>query len=149
MRRFMASESMPNIPCYIREMDDQTAKLYSLIENLERANLTPMEEARAFVTYLDWEIHTPDLEPPKRDVELEKRVAKFATQIPISKATIVNRLKLLYLPPNVQTMLENESLYLGEAETIVPLKKLVQIRKKALSDGLPQDKIAVKRRKGS
>ena len=85
-----------------------------------------MEEARAFANYLDWKTKLSDWKV--FDAKIKKKIIQFAEQIPASEKTIQRRLSLLDLPNTVQTMLENESLYLGEAMEIVELKKLVHPR---------------------
>lgn len=145
MRRFMASKNSSSIPCYIREMDDKEAQLLALTENLERADLSPMEEARAMANYLDY---TPSSEienyqmivlKTQKKGDLDTRIEKLAKKIPPEKNTVYRRLKLLDLHTKVQTMVDNKNINIAEAETLVSLKEMVDIKIKSLPEGLSEE----------
>ncbi|OLS27985.1 MAG: Nucleoid occlusion protein [Candidatus Heimdallarchaeota archaeon LC_3] len=84
----------------------QEAIKYSIVENLERADLTPMEEARAFQNYLQWIPKIVSENSKLRQKEMGEKIDGFAKKLPVSDITIRKRLSLLNLPDKVQTMLE-------------------------------------------
>lgn len=86
MRRFAACQKLglQTIPSILEDLDDKTAFELSLTENLQRKTLAPLEEARAFLDYVD-KYHWGSI------TELAKRVGK-------QPSYIVDRIKLLELP---------------------------------------------------
>ncbi len=126
MRRFKAINLilLDSIPCLIVEATDQQAKLLALTENLERQNLNPIEEARAFVNILDWNLL--NLKDTKYQKGMEKKIKELGKNIGMSSVTIYNRLNLLYLPKEVQVMVEN---YNREARTGISQSAALEITK--------------------
>jgi len=139
---FFRSKSLKEIPCYIRELNDKEAKLLALTENLERADLTSMEEARAYANYLNYtplsKIDNADFSIMQRQKKgnLVARIKELAIQIPPEYDTIKRRLKLLDLPNKIQIMVDREDITMIEAETLISLKEIVDIKIKSLPDGL-------------
>lgn len=88
-RRFAACQKLglQTIPSILEDLDDKTAFELALTENLQRKTLAPLEEARAFLNYVD-EYHWGSI------TELAKRVGK-------QPSYIVDRIKLLELPPKL------------------------------------------------
>jgi len=129
-----------DVPCYVHEMSLPEAKLLALRENLERSDLTPMEEARAFYENLISEkIHKSELtkstatiakanktgvEPKRGGTVIPKfgfdvqEISKLAKSIGVSQSHVRVRLYLLYLPEEIQTMLDNETLFIREAKIL-------------------------------
>jgi ParB family transcriptional regulator, chromosome partitioning protein len=97
-----------NIPCHVVEMDDRQAFEASLIENVDRKTLTPMEEAKAYKSYvLDYGWGGVS--------ELSERLGK-------SVSYVAKRIKLLDLPEEVQLSLENQSISTSVAEELLFIK---------------------------
>ncbi|GAG99098.1 unnamed protein product, partial [marine sediment metagenome] len=134
MRRFKAAKNvgLKKVPAMIRILDDEEARLLSITENLERADLTPIEEARSFADYLGWdEQHHFEDGQQKGILAL---VQGLAASIPMSEKTIYNRLNLLHLPESLQVRVEQETLQVKVAQVISRLKGLWEIRVKGLTN---------------
>ena len=91
-RRFRASklEGLLEIPVIVTEADDATAAKYALIENLQREDLNPYEEAAAYQKLMS---------------EYDLSQEEISTQIGKSRSAIANAVRLLDLPPEVVKML--------------------------------------------
>lgn len=108
-RRWRAARiaGLKKVPVILREYEDQKVLEVALIENLQRENLNPMEEARAYER-LHEEFHlTQD--------EISKKVSK-------SRVTVTNTMRLLKLDERVQKMLEEDILTGGHARTLLSLE---------------------------
>ena len=90
-RRYKASllAGLKKVPAIIKETDDNTSAEIALLENLQRKNLTPIEEAQSFNKLLD------------RGFTQEE----IAKKLGISQSTIANKIRLLALPKKVQDAL--------------------------------------------
>ncbi|MEE9379529.1 MAG: ParB/RepB/Spo0J family partition protein [Candidatus Lokiarchaeia archaeon] len=126
MRRFKAVKLTPleSIPCLIVKATDQQAKLLALTENLERQDLNPIEEARAFANYLAW--NSSSLNDSKHQKNMKTKIDIFSKKIGMGSITIYKRLNLLELPEEVQIMVEN---YNREARTGISLGAATEITK--------------------
>ena len=107
-RRWRASRlaGLKEVPVNIIEADDQTAAELTLIENLQREDLNPMEEARgyeALITSFDMS-----------QEEAAKSVGK-------SRPAVANALRLLKLPKAIVLLVEDGSLSAGHARALIPL----------------------------
>lgn len=125
-RRWRAARraSLKKIPCIIRELSEEQNMLVAIIENMQREDLNPMEEAEA----LNQMISTYGL----TQEEVSKSVGK-------SRPYITNALRLLKLPTLVQTMVIEGELTNGHARAIVGIKdekKQVEIARLAVNSGL-------------
>lgn len=107
-RRWRASRiaGLSEIPAVIRELDDQEAALLSLIENLQREDLNPVEEALGYRDLIERFDLTQE--------EAAKRVGK-------SRASVANLLRILTHPKSVLDLVENGKLSYGHARTLLPL----------------------------
>lgn len=108
-RRWRAARQagLERIPAIIRQMDDQQALEISLIENLQRDDLNPMEAARGYKLLM-------------QDYKLKQ--AEVARVIGKKRATIANSLRLLKLPDTIQEYLEEGILTTGHAKALLSLK---------------------------
>lgn len=125
-RRFRASKlaEKTTIPAIVRDFDERAMMEVAVLENLQRENLTPIEEAQAY----DMLIKKLNL----TQAEVSKRLGK-------SRPYIANYLRLLSLPPMVKQMLSAGELSMGQARTLLSLKdksKLLALAKRTASDGL-------------
>jgi ParB family transcriptional regulator, chromosome partitioning protein len=107
-RRWAASHvaGLAAIPAIVRQVSNQQAMEMTIIENLMREDLNPMEEARAF-------------ERLSREFSLTQE--QIAQRTGKDRSTITNFLRLLKLPPNVQGMLEDGQLSFGHAKVMLAL----------------------------
>ena len=108
-RRWRASRKagLREIPAIVREYSDQETLELSLIENIQREDLNPIEEAAAYRRLLD--------EFGMRQEDLAERVSK-------SRTAITNSLRLLKLEEQVQDMLVREELSMGHARALLPIE---------------------------
>lgn len=105
-RRWRAARmaGVGEVPAVIRELSDGEVMELALIENLQREDLSPLEEARGYQTLIDTYSLTQD--------EVAKTVGK-------SRPTVTNALRLLNLPPKVLDLLAEGKLSAGHARTLL------------------------------
>jgi ParB family chromosome partitioning protein len=107
-RRWRAAQiaGLESIPAIIREIADETAIAMALIENIQRENLNPMEEAMALQRFAD---------------EFQSTHQQIADAVGKSRATVSNLLRLMALNSDVKTMLERGDIELGHAKALLGL----------------------------
>ena len=108
-RRLRAAKlvGLSTVPVVIKEMSEQTMMEVALVENLQRENLSPIEEAEAYRRLMN-EFHlTQD--------DIAKKVGK-------SRPAVANTLRLLNLPREVQSDLNSGTLTMGHARSLLSLK---------------------------
>ncbi len=125
-RRWRAARmaGLSEVPAVVREMSDHEVMELALIENLQREDLTPLEEARGYQTLLERYDMTQE--------EVAKTVGK-------SRPAITNALRLLGLPEEIQQMVERGELSAGHARTLLAFpdeESMMEAAKKAVSEGL-------------
>ena len=98
---------LKEIPAIIREYSDQETLELSLIENIQREDLNPIEEAKAFKSLLD--------EFGLRQEDLAARVSK-------SRTAITNSVRLLKLDERVQDMIIQKEISMGHARALIPIE---------------------------
>lgn len=105
-RRWRASRKagLTTIPAVVRDTTELQSMEQALVENLQRADLTPLEEASSYQQFIDDFSYTHE--------KLAKRVGK-------SRAAITNSLRLLQLPPAIQQMLADGRLKAGHARALL------------------------------
>lgn len=105
-RRWRASRmaGLSEVPAVIREMTDTEEMLYALIENLQREDLSPLEEARGYRTLMETQGFTQE--------EVSQTVGK-------SRPAVTNAMRLLNLPEDIQEMVERGELSAGHARTLL------------------------------
>lgn len=108
-RRWRASRiaGLKEVPVNIIEADDKTAAELTLIENLQREDLNPMEEARGYEALISQYGMSQD--------EAAKSVGK-------SRPAVTNALRLLKLPKAIVSLVEDGSLSAGHARALIPLE---------------------------
>ena len=117
-RRFRASKKagLTTIPAIIEDFSDDEMMQISLLENLQREDLTAIEEAKAYKTIIDASNITQD--------ELAKRVGK-------SRSHITNMLGLLKLPTNVQDLVLYNKISMGHARVLSKIEDIDKINELA------------------
>lgn len=112
-RRWRASQraGVGNIPAIIRDLDDQQVAALALVENIQREQLTAIEQARALARMRD---------------QFSMDQTALATMISSSRSNVANLLRLLNLTQSVQTMLEDGRLEMGHARALLPLPDNMQ-----------------------
>ena len=114
-RRWRAARmaGLSEVPAVIREMTDAEEMLFALIENLQREDLTPLEEARGYRTLIETQDFTQE--------EVSRTVGK-------SRPAVTNALRLLNLPEDIQKLLENGEISAGHARTLLSFKNEEDMR---------------------
>lgn len=125
-RRYQASKlaGLKEIPAVVREIDDDKVFQLALIENLQRSDLSPIEEAKGYKQLLTSRSLTQE--------ELAKILSK-------SRSAIANTLRLMDLPVEVQHMMEQGLLTAGHARAIlaVPTEEgRIKLAKKVVTESL-------------
>lgn len=107
-RRFRAAKmaGMKKVPVIIRNVPDQQALALSLIENIQREELNPIEEAKGMARLM---------------TEFNMTQDQMSAALGKSRPAISNTLRLLKLSAQVQSLLMNEKLDMGHARALVPL----------------------------
>ena len=125
-RRYRASKlaGMKSIPAVVRRLSEEKTMLAALIENIQRQDLNPVEEARTL-----------------RDIILNYGLThdQLAEKVGKSRSALTNRLRLLQLPPEVQIMVADGRISAGHAKMLAGLKDNETIRfwaKKIISEQL-------------
>lgn len=108
-RRFRASKlaGLKQVPAYVRLADDQQMLEMALIENIQRENLNPMEVALSYQRLIT--------ECSLKQEELGDRVGK-------KRSTVTNYLRLLKLPPDIQSALRDSRLSMGHARALISIE---------------------------
>lgn len=124
-RRWRASQlaGLHTIPAMIHNVDDRDAIAIALIENIQRENLNPLEEARALTRLIE---------------EFEMTHEQAAEAVGRSRAAVSNLLRLLDLEDAVKEMVDHGQLEMGHARALLPLsgKRQVEAARKVVKGGL-------------
>ena len=125
-RRFRAAKEagLKKVPAIIKEYSESRLLEIALIENIQRKDLNPLEEALAFKTIIDRDTITQE--------ELSKRVGR-------SRSYIANMIRLLELPDEIKKFVSRGTISVGHAKAIMALnekEKQVEIAKKVAEEGL-------------
>jgi ParB family transcriptional regulator, chromosome partitioning protein len=117
-RRWRASQlaGKTTIPAILRQVSDEQAMEITIVENLQRADLNPMEQARAF-------------ERLSREFHMTQE--QMATRTGKDRATVSNFLRLLRLPSTVQGRVESGDLSFGHARTLLGFEHAEEMEKAA------------------
>jgi len=112
-RRWRAAQlaGLTEVPAIIRDIPDEAALAVALIENIQRENLNPLEEAIALQRLID---------------EFSLTQQEVAEAVGKSRTTVTNLLRLLSLQPDVKTLLENGGIEMGHARALLALNDLAQ-----------------------
>ena len=112
-RRWRASQraGLTDLPAIVRDLDDQQVAALALIENIQREQLTAIEQARALARMRD---------------QFSMDQTALAAMISSSRSNVANLLRLLNLVKDVQTMLEDGRLEMGHARALLPLPENMQ-----------------------
>lgn len=122
-RRWRAAQmaGLHEVPALARELSDREALEFGLIENIQRQDLSPLEEAEGYQRLLGEFGHTQDA--------LAKIVGK-------SRPHITNMLRLLTLPVAVKQMIDKGELTIGHARAIIPVRDPLPLAQEIVKKGL-------------
>ena len=113
-RRWRAAQiaGLADVPAVVRRVGDEAAVAMSLIENIQRENLNPLEEALALSRLI---------------TEFELTHQKVAEAVGRSRAAVSNLLRLLELPDEIKSLVEQRQLEMGHARSLLALSNRRQI----------------------
>ena len=122
-RRWRAAQRarLHHIPALVRKLDQREVLALALIENIQREDLNPIEEARAYSRLSDDE---------------EMTQAEIAKLVDKSRSHVANLMRLLSLPDTVLDQVESGALSMGHARALVGRTDADVLAKKAVSEGL-------------
>ena len=122
-RRWLASQNagLHEVPVVILDIDDSKSLEVAIVENVQRQDLNPIEEARGYKRLID---------------DFNYNQEKLSQFIGKSRSYIANSLRLLSLPEEVLSMVEQGSLSAGHARSLIGLNNSVDIAKKIIQNKL-------------
>jgi len=122
-RRWLAAQraGLHNVPVVITEADDLKSLEFAIVENVQRHDLNPLEEAQGYKRLIDEFSYDQD------------KVSKFIGK---SRSHISNSLRLLSLPDEVIKLIENQKLTAGHAKILVGLTNAIFIANKIIEKRL-------------
>ena len=114
-RRWRAARQadLKTVPCLVRDVDDRSTVAIALIENIQRADLNPLEEATALRRLID---------------EFDLTHQETADAVGRSRAAVSNLLRLLELPEAIRALVESGQLNMGHARALLTLPVVQAIR---------------------
>ena len=123
-RRWRAAQiaGLKTVPCVVREVEDQATVAMALIENIQREDLNPLEEAGALKRLID---------------EFHLTHQQAAEAVGRSRAAVSNLLRLLELPPEIKALLDERKLEMGHARALLtlPQPKALELASRAAEAG--------------
>ena len=122
-RRWLASQNagLHEVPVVILDIDDSKSLEFSIVENVQRQDLNPIEEARGYKRLID---------------DFNYNQEKLSHFIGKSRSYIANSLRLLSLPEEVLSMVEQGNLSAGHARSLIGLNNSADIAKKIIQKKL-------------
>lgn len=125
-RRYRAAKeaNLEKVPVVVRELTEQQMMELAVLENLQREDLTPIEEAAAYQLLMEKLKVTQE--------ELAKRLGK-------SRPHIANHVRLLSLPPKIQGLISDGKISMGHGRALLGLRKKEKLQalvEKTVKDGL-------------
>lgn len=112
------------VPSVVREIDDRAMLVLAIVENVQRAELSPLEEAAGYRQLIE---------------EFGFTQAEVAESVGRERSTVTNLLRLLQLPPSVQRMLDEGKLAMGHARALLGLndeRGMAELAREAVHRGL-------------
>ncbi|TVR59627.1 MAG: ParB/RepB/Spo0J family partition protein [Gemmatimonadales bacterium] len=124
-RRFRALTELnwAEAPAVVREVDDRTLLVLALVENIQRSQLGPVEEAEGYQSLVE---------------EFGLTQGEVAEAVGKSRSAVANMLRLLRLPPSVRRMLGDGALSMGHARALLSLDhpgRITDVARRAVSEG--------------
>ncbi len=122
-RRWQAAKKagLLEVPAIIKEVNEIKSFEYAIVENIQRQNLNPLEEALAYQKLIEAYGYTHD--------QLSKKLSK-------NRSHISNCLRILNLPDEVKKLIEENKLSFGHAKTLVNAKNPIRLANQIIEQGL-------------
>ena len=123
-RRWRATQlaGLIEIPAVVRQLDDRTVVAMALIENIQREDLNPLEEAQALQRLID---------------EFDLTHAQAAEAVGRSRAAVSNLLRLLELPDEIRVLVQTRAIEMGHARALLSLgpQEAIALARQAAAEG--------------
>lgn len=124
-RRFRALTELnwAEAPAVVRDVDDRTLLVLALVENIQRSELGPVEEAEGYQSLVE---------------EFGLTQGEVAEAVGKSRSAVANMLRLLRLPPSVRRMLADGALSMGHARALLSLDhpgRITEVARRAVAEG--------------
>jgi ParB family transcriptional regulator, chromosome partitioning protein len=128
-RRWRAAQllGLSEVPVIVRQADDRAVLELALIENLQRENLNPLEEAHGYSQLIE---------------QFQLKQEEVATKVGKSRAAVANALRLLKLPPSIQASIREGRLSVGHAKVILGLAS--EMNQRAAAERIIKDGLSVR-----
>jgi len=122
-RRWRAAQlaNLHEVPVVIRELEDREALEIALVENLQRENLSPIEEAEGYRRLME---------------EFKNTQETLAEHVGKSRSHVANTLRLLSLPEEIRGMLDRGELSAGHARPLLTAPDALELAKRVVAEGL-------------
>ena len=125
-RRFRAATRLgwTEIPAVVKDVDDRTLLVLAMVENLQRTDLNPLEEAEGYQRLID---------------EFELTQQQAADVIGKDRSTVANMLRLLNLPVTIRRMLQESQITLGHARALLAAgseREMIDLARQVVARGL-------------
>lgn len=124
-RRLLAAKTagLESVPCRVKELEDKAVCEVAIVENVQRTDLSDLEKAEAFQSYLD---------------NFGGSVKELASQLGMNRSTVSNFIRLLGLPDAVKKALKERKITGGHARALLPLDEAQQAElcKRIAKEGL-------------
>jgi ParB family chromosome partitioning protein len=132
-RRWRAAQllGLTEVPVILRQADDRAVLELALIENLQRENLNPLEEAHGYSQLIE---------------QFQLKQEEVATKVGKSRAVVANALRLLRLPASIQASIRESRLSVGHAKVILGLAS--ELNQKAAAERIIKDGLSVRQTEG-
>jgi ParB family chromosome partitioning protein len=127
-RRWRAARlaGLPRIPAVVRDVPDEAAAVFALVENVQRADLNPLDKARAFRRLAEATGSRPD---------------EVARKLGLDRSTVANFVRLLDLAEPVQALVSRGTLSMGHARALLGLSPVDQ---EELANAAVRDRLSVR-----
>jgi ParB family chromosome partitioning protein len=125
------------IPAVVKEIDDQTLLTLALVENLQRSDLNPLEEAEGYQRLIE---------------EFGLTQQQVADMIGKDRTTIANMLRVLNLPAAIRRMLQESQITLGHARALLAVsdeRAMVDLAREVMASGLTVREVERRAREGA
>ena len=122
-RRWLAAQraGMHNVPVIVTEADNLKSLEFAIVENVQRQDLNPLEEAQGYKRLIDEFSYD------------QEKVSKFIGK---SRSHVTNCLRILSLPDEVLKLIENKKISAGHAKILVGLENAIFVAKKIIEKNL-------------
>ncbi len=122
-RRWRASQlaGLKEVPTIVHELDDKQALELALIENIQRQDLNPIEEAQGYKRLME---------------EFDYKQEEMAAAVGKSRSHVANLLRLLQLPDEVKRLVDEEKISMGHARAVLSAENPLSLAREIIAEGL-------------